>query len=731
MAIVEKLSILLDFSGEKAVAEMKKAGATAERELGKASQSSNKLANTMMATGATMVAAGTLITKALGNLGDDFIKAGKETLKLQRMTGESAEAMSGMRFAAQMTGTDIDALAKGYNFLAKNMAAGKPAFEDLGVSIRNQNGSLRGTQAVLEDVADKLKGMTNETERNALASQIFGRGYADLMPLLLRGGDGIRQLTEEAKKYGLVLTGENLSSVKEYIRNQRELDATMQGLKVQIGGGVVSALNSLAGPLKSAVGGFQSLSPEVRSTIGAVGMFGGTALIAGGSVVTLVGAVLKVKATFDSATEASAKFGAAAKGLAAGSIAVAGLAAAYSIWNAKMQESVELASQLGEKIAGKAGASSYGQVQTQIQGLNTQINGLHDEWVAWDNDMKSKNPLDNLRALGDADYINGVGNLSQELLKQRDALIQQTEAARQLAASKGISIDQAWDEVQAEKAVSDLKAANPKLSDDEAQALAGVTEKRKDLKTALQDELTARQKLMAEQNKEIDAALGIQGDVADYKAADAATTAARQKVAANPNDKQAVADLQAAILKQADARAKVAETTAKMNGEELTATDRAALLRDEINRLSAGMPLLQQNLAVTTQKLDEMAKPRTAEINVKVNGMAEALGALAAAAVATDRAQGGHRSAIDIAAEVARQGGALPGRASGGPVKANRPYMVGENGPEVVTFGQDGYVHPNGSGAGNTYNIDASGMTPAQAVQLIKMHEAMTMRQAA
>jgi len=35
----------------------------------------------------------------------------------------------------------------------------------------------------------------------------------------------------------------------------------------------------------------------------------------------------------------------------------------------------------------------------------------------------------------------------------------------------------------------------------------------------------------------------------------------------------------------------------------------------------------------------------------------------------------------------------VSGRASGGPVAEGKTYMVGENGPELVTFGADGYVH--------------------------------------
>lgn len=301
--IVEKLSVLLDFKGEKAIGEMKRAGATAERELGKASSAADRVGNRMMATGAAMVGAGLLVTRTLGKLGDDFVDAGRDVLRLQRMTGETAEAMSGMRHAATMSGVSVDALAKGYQFLAKNMNAGAPAFTELGVSVRDANGNLRGTNDVLLDVSTRLSSMTDVAERNALAQQIFGRSYAELLPLLTKGGTEIQRLSAEAAKYGLVLTGENLNSVKEYIRNQRELDATMQGLKVQIGSGVVGALNSMLGPVKSVVSGFQELPGPVRNSIGSLGMMAGTGLVVAGAASTLIGALVRMRANFSTAVE--------------------------------------------------------------------------------------------------------------------------------------------------------------------------------------------------------------------------------------------------------------------------------------------------------------------------------------------------------------------------------------------------------------------------------------------
>jgi hypothetical protein len=61
--------------------------------------------------------------------------------------------------------------------------------------------------------------------------------------------------------------------------------------------------------------------------------------------------------------------------------------------------------------------------------------------------------------------------------------------------------------------------------------------------------------------------------------------------------------------------------------------------------------------------------------------------------------------------------GALEKRATGGPVSANRPYIVGERGPELFVPGSSGGIVPNNAmmGGGMTvapvYNIDARGAT--------------------
>lgn len=56
------------------------------------------------------------------------------------------------------------------------------------------------------------------------------------------------------------------------------------------------------------------------------------------------------------------------------------------------------------------------------------------------------------------------------------------------------------------------------------------------------------------------------------------------------------------------------------------------------------------------------------------------------------------------------------GRASGGPVSAFRPYVVGERGPELFVPRQSGAIVPNGGGGSTTVNLTLDGATVARIV---------------
>jgi hypothetical protein len=58
----------------------------------------------------------------------------------------------------------------------------------------------------------------------------------------------------------------------------------------------------------------------------------------------------------------------------------------------------------------------------------------------------------------------------------------------------------------------------------------------------------------------------------------------------------------------------------------------------------------------------------------------------------------------------------VPNRATGGGVMANRPYMVGEFGPELFVPSGSGSIRPNGGGSGTTI-INLNGIVDAESAR--------------
>lgn len=91
------------------------------------------------------------------------------------------------------------------------------------------------TAAVLGEVADALQKTTNPAERSALAQQLLGRSGQQLLPILMQGREGIAKLLEEQKSYGNYLTDKSIKANQEAIKQQREMETALTGVKTQLG----------------------------------------------------------------------------------------------------------------------------------------------------------------------------------------------------------------------------------------------------------------------------------------------------------------------------------------------------------------------------------------------------------------------------------------------------------------------------------------------------------------
>lgn len=155
---------------------------------------------------------------------------------LSMSTGVSAETLSTMGWAAKLSGLEMDSLADGFKRLSKAMsetASGtgesKKAFDLLGISVKNNDGSLKSSEKVMLELADRFAGMEDGAGKTALAMKFFGKSGADMIPLLNEGAAGLAKMQQEARDMGIAVSNEAARAAGEFNDNLDRLVANIKG----------------------------------------------------------------------------------------------------------------------------------------------------------------------------------------------------------------------------------------------------------------------------------------------------------------------------------------------------------------------------------------------------------------------------------------------------------------------------------------------------------------------
>ena len=172
-----------------------------------------------------------------------------DILTLSSQTGVATDTLQELSYAAGLVDVDVSTVASSLKKLTKQMSSAKDgsgsaadAFDTLGVSVTDVNGNLRDNEDVFKDVIDALGDVENETERDALAMEIFGKSATDLNPLIEAGSDALDAFADEAQEMGYVLDEDALEALgrvqDEFDRFQNQMTA----VKNQIAAGVAPAI---------------------------------------------------------------------------------------------------------------------------------------------------------------------------------------------------------------------------------------------------------------------------------------------------------------------------------------------------------------------------------------------------------------------------------------------------------------------------------------------------------
>jgi uncharacterized membrane protein YgcG len=208
-----------------------------ERALGKAEGAISRFSKTAIAGLAGALSAGA------------FVAAGKAALnyadkisKVSQKIGMTTEELSGLNYAAKLSGVEMGQLQSSMGIMARKMGDSEDSFKAFGVTLRNTDGSMRGTNQVLMDVAERFSKMPDGVQKSQWALELFGRSGLDLIPLLNGGAAGISAMTEEARMFGVVVSQDAARGAEQFNDNITRMQQYVAGAVQNFTTGMTPAL---------------------------------------------------------------------------------------------------------------------------------------------------------------------------------------------------------------------------------------------------------------------------------------------------------------------------------------------------------------------------------------------------------------------------------------------------------------------------------------------------------
>lgn len=238
-----------------------------------AGKTSNKMGTTFKALAKTIGA----VSLAIGGIGAALFgltvktsNVADEIDKMSIRTGISRERLQELKFVTSQAGVEFSSLQTAVTYLTRSMTGAEAgserqadAFAALGVETVDSAGNMRDATVVFDEVLSALSSMENETERNAIALELFGRGAAELTPLFAAGTDEIQNLSDQAHEFGLVMDDETIAANVKF-------NDTLDALTKSVGALFMDLSNDLLPYVQKIVDWLLENLPAISDVIGKI-----------------------------------------------------------------------------------------------------------------------------------------------------------------------------------------------------------------------------------------------------------------------------------------------------------------------------------------------------------------------------------------------------------------------------------------------------------------------------
>jgi len=171
-----------------------------------------------------------------------FVEQGTHLKIVSERVGTTVQQLQELEYAARLVGVESDVLDTNLARFNKNLAqvaVGKnkeatKILGFLGISARDAHGHVRSAAQVIPQLADQMARIHNPAQRARVAVALFGKGGQALIPLLAKGGAGLRAAASDMRQLG-EMTKEEADQAHELEVSQIRLHVAFDRVQEIIG----------------------------------------------------------------------------------------------------------------------------------------------------------------------------------------------------------------------------------------------------------------------------------------------------------------------------------------------------------------------------------------------------------------------------------------------------------------------------------------------------------------
>ena len=201
---------------------------------------SNGSVAAMAAVGAA-VAAVIEGVKALTQMTLDVASQVDTVITESLVTGIDTKTYQALQYAENLVDVSVSTMSSSLTKLMQNMRSARDgneeltaSFQNLGIQIQNEDGTLRDSYDVMMELVDALGTMEAGTERDAVTTALLGKSAQELNPLIEAGSKALQEYGEQAEAVGFILDEQQIKKLGEVDDAYQEVQLTIEGLKKQM-----------------------------------------------------------------------------------------------------------------------------------------------------------------------------------------------------------------------------------------------------------------------------------------------------------------------------------------------------------------------------------------------------------------------------------------------------------------------------------------------------------------